>query len=52
MASTYGDQLDEVADFLAEFALQIKSFGPKAHLQSKAHRRGKEAFDNFEDTED
>ena len=39
-------------DFLAEFALQIKSFGPKAYLQSKAHRRGEEAFDNFEDTED
>lgn len=40
LASTYGDQLDEVAEFLAEFALQIKSFGPKAYLQSKAHRRG------------
>ena len=42
LASTYGDQLDEVAEFLAEFALQIKSFGPKAYLQSKAHRRGEE----------
>jgi transcriptional regulator with XRE-family HTH domain len=36
----YGDRLDEVADFLGEFAAQIKTFGPKGYLQSTAHRRG------------
>ena len=52
LASTYGDQLEEVAEFLAEFALQVKSFGPKAYLQSKAHRRGEEPFVNFDEEED
>jgi transcriptional regulator with XRE-family HTH domain len=52
LASTYGDQLDEVAEFLAEFALQIKSFGPKAYLQSKAHRRGEELLDDLDGAEE
>ena len=33
----YGDRLDEVADFLADFAAQIKAVGPKAYLESMAH---------------
>ena len=44
LAKTYGDRLDDVAEFLAEFALQVKSFGPKAYLQATAHRAGEEAF--------
>ena len=30
----YGDRLDEVADFLAEFAAQVKAVGPKTYLES------------------
>jgi len=41
----YGDRLDEVADFLADFAGQIKAMGPKSYLQSMAHRKG-EAIPN------
>lgn len=52
LAATYGDQLEEVAEFLAEFALQIKSFGPKAYLQSKAHRRGEEPLDDLDAEEE
>jgi transcriptional regulator with XRE-family HTH domain len=33
----YGDQLDEVADFLADFANQIKAVGPKTYLESMTH---------------
>jgi transcriptional regulator with XRE-family HTH domain len=33
----YGDQLDEVADFLANFAARIKAVGPKAYLESMAY---------------
>jgi transcriptional regulator with XRE-family HTH domain len=36
----YGDRLDEVADFLAEFSTMIKAIGPRAYLQATAHRRG------------
>ncbi len=36
----YGDRLDEVADFLADFAAQVKAAGPKSYLQSMAHRKG------------
>lgn len=39
---TYGDQLDEVAEFLARFAAELKAVGPKSYLQSKAHRKGEE----------
>ena len=41
----YGDQLDEVAEFLADFAAQIKAAGPKTYLESMAHRKG-EAIHN------
>ncbi len=30
----YGTQLDEVADFLADFAAKIKAFGPSGYLRS------------------
>ena len=33
----YGDKLDEVADFLAEFAAKIKAVGPKTYLESMAY---------------
>jgi transcriptional regulator with XRE-family HTH domain len=33
----YGDKLDEVADFLADFAAQIKAVGPKTYLESVAY---------------
>jgi hypothetical protein len=33
----YGDRLDEVADFLADFAAQIKAVGPKTYLESVAY---------------
>ena len=33
----YGDRLDEVADFLSEFASQIKAVGPKTYLESMAY---------------
>jgi transcriptional regulator with XRE-family HTH domain len=40
IARTYGDRLDEVAAFLAEFANEITQLGPKSYLQAKAHKRG------------
>lgn len=33
----YGDRLDEVADFLADFAAKVKAVGPKAYLESQAY---------------
>jgi hypothetical protein len=33
----YGYRLDEVADFLAEFAAKIKAVGPKTYLESMAY---------------
>jgi hypothetical protein len=33
----YGDRLDEVADFLADFAAQVKAVGPKTYLESVAY---------------
>lgn len=51
LAKTYGDRLDDVAEFLAEFALQIKSFGPQGYLQSKAHKRDEDPFDAIPDPE-
>jgi transcriptional regulator with XRE-family HTH domain len=44
LARQYGDQLDEVAEFLAEFADRIKAAGPKAYLQWMAHRDGENPF--------
>jgi transcriptional regulator with XRE-family HTH domain len=36
----YGDHLDEVADFLADFATKIKTLGPAGYLRSTSHRPG------------
>jgi transcriptional regulator with XRE-family HTH domain len=36
----YGDRLDEVAEFLAEFASKIKALGPSGYLRSTSHRAG------------
>ena len=40
LASQYGDQLDEIALFLKEFATKIEASGPAGYLQSMAHRHG------------
>lgn len=49
---TYGDQLDEVAEFLASFAAELKAVGPKAYLQSKAARRGEDLLPHDATPED
>ena len=36
----YGDRLDEVAEFRAEFASKVKALGPAGYLRSAAHRAG------------
>ena len=43
LAKTYGDRLDDVAEFLAEFALQVRQLGPKDYLLSHGPpgRRGR-----------
>lgn len=46
MARTYGDQLDEVAEFLGKFANQITQLSPTGYLQAMAHKRGEEADDS------
>ncbi len=46
MARTYGDQLDEVAEFLGKFANQITQLGPTGYLQAMAHKRD-EGDDDF-----
>jgi transcriptional regulator with XRE-family HTH domain len=45
LAKNYGDRLDDVAEFLAEFALQVRQLGPKGYLLSQAHREGEDASD-------
>jgi len=45
MAKTYGDRLDEVAEFLAEFSNQITQLGPSGYLRAMAHKSG-EAVDD------
>lgn len=35
----YGDRLDQVTDFLADFAAQIKAIGPKTYLGLQRPRR-------------
>lgn len=52
LAKTYGDRLDEVAEFLAEFALQVRQLGPKGYLLSKAHRQGESVEDPLPEVED
>lgn len=44
LAREYGDRLDDLADVLADFASQIKTFGPQGYLQSVAHKQGEAAF--------
>lgn len=36
----YGDRLDEVAEFLAEFAQKVKALGPAGDLRSMSYRAG------------
>ena len=50
MARTYGDQLDEVAEFLGKFANQITQLGPTGYLQSMAHKRGEDVDDSVRPT--
>jgi transcriptional regulator with XRE-family HTH domain len=38
----YGDRLDEVAAVLSEFARDVTQLGPKAYLQSLAHKDGED----------
>ncbi len=47
MALSYGDRLDEVAVFLAEFANQITQIGPKGYLQAMAHKKGEQIDDSL-----
>ena len=51
-AKNYGDRLDDVAEFLAEFALQVRQLGPKDYLLSHAHREGEHVSDPDPDDED
>jgi transcriptional regulator with XRE-family HTH domain len=44
LAREYGDQLDELADVLSDFAAKIKTLGPQGYLQSMAHRPGEKPF--------
>ena len=46
IARTYGDRLDEVAEFLAKFANQITELGPTAYLQATAHKSGEDLDDS------
>lgn len=45
----YGDRLDEVAEFLAEFANQVKVLGPSGYLRSTAHRAGEPVMNDIEE---
>ncbi len=45
----YGDRLDEVAEFLADFANKIKTLGPAGYLRSTSHRAGEPLNDDQED---
>lgn len=45
----YGDRLDEVAEFLAEFATKIKALGPAGYLRSTSHRAGEPVTVDEED---
>jgi transcriptional regulator with XRE-family HTH domain len=40
LAREYGDRLDQVAEVLADFAAQIKTFGPQGYLLATAYRKG------------
>lgn len=45
MARTYGDKLDEVAEFLGKFANQITQLGPTSYLQAMAHKHDEDVDD-------
>lgn len=45
LARTYGDQLDEVAEFLGKFANQITQLGPTGYLQAMVHHRDEDDDD-------
>lgn len=45
----YGDRLDEVAEFLAEFASKVKTLGPAGYLRSTSHRAGEPITDDEEE---
>jgi transcriptional regulator with XRE-family HTH domain len=40
LARDYGDRLDDIAEFLTTFGSELRSVGPQAYLQMKAHRDG------------
>jgi transcriptional regulator with XRE-family HTH domain len=44
LAREYGDQLDDIADVLADFAAKLKTLGPRGYLQSIAHKDGEDSF--------
>lgn len=44
----YGDHLDEVADFLAEFASRVKALGPAGYLRSTSYKAGEPINDDEE----
>lgn len=52
VAREYGDRLDEVALFLAEFAERITTLGPRMYLQSQAHRDGESVSVALHDEEE
>jgi transcriptional regulator with XRE-family HTH domain len=52
LAREYGDQLDEVADFLSEFATAIKTLGPDGYLHSTAHREGEKPYGGRDEPEE
>jgi transcriptional regulator with XRE-family HTH domain len=51
IARTYGDQLDDVASFLATFANEVTQLSPAAYLQAKAHKEGEPVDYTLLDTE-
>lgn len=38
----YGDRLDEVVDFLADFASKVKALGPAGYIRSTSYREGED----------
>jgi transcriptional regulator with XRE-family HTH domain len=47
LARIYGDRLDEVAEFLATFANEVKHLSPHGYLQSIAYKRGEDDHVRF-----
>ncbi len=52
VAREYGDQLDELALFLTEFANRITTLGPRGYLQSQAYRTGESVSATLSDEEE